>query len=59
MTSRLALQWLHCQAPGIIGSALGLVDPVSVYCDWVRYKVGSATSISVWQHVQWSMQICP
>ena len=27
-----------CQAPGGIGSALGLVGPVSVYCDWVRYK---------------------
>ena len=24
------------QAPGIIGSALGLVGPVSVYCDLVR-----------------------
>ena len=23
-------------APGIIGSALGLLGPVSVYCDWVR-----------------------
>ena len=22
--------------PGIVGSALGLVSPVSVYCDWVR-----------------------
>ena len=22
--------------PGVIGSALGLVGPVSVYCDWVR-----------------------
>ena len=32
----LALQWLPCQAPGIIGSALGLVSPVSVYCEWVR-----------------------
>ena len=40
--------WLPCQAPGVIGPALGLVGPVSVYCDWVRYKVGSATSISVW-----------
>ena len=29
----LALQWLPCQAPGVIGSAPGLVDPVSVYCD--------------------------
>ena len=25
-----------CQAPGAIGSALGLVGPVSIYCDWVR-----------------------
>ena len=31
--SKLALQWLPCQAPGIIGSALELVGPVSVYCD--------------------------
>ena len=35
---KLALQWLPCQAPGIIGSALGLVGPVSVY-DWVRQKL--------------------
>ena len=24
------------QAPGTVGSALGLVGPVSVLCDWVR-----------------------
>ena len=36
VTSKLALQWLPCQAPGVIGSALGLVGPVSVFCDWVR-----------------------
>ena len=36
VTSKLALQWLPCQAPGVIGSALGLVGPMSVYCDWVR-----------------------
>ena len=36
VTSKLALQWLPCQAPGVIGPALGLVGPVSVYCDWVR-----------------------
>ena len=36
VTSKLALQWLPCQAPGVIGSAQGLVGPVSVYCDWVR-----------------------
>ena len=35
---KLALQWL-CQAPGIIGSVLGLVCLVSVYCDWMRWKV--------------------
>ena len=34
--SYIALQWLPCQASGIVGSALGLVGPVSVYCDWVR-----------------------
>ena len=28
-------------------------------CDWVRWKVCSATSISVWQHVKLSEQICP
>ena len=36
VTQKLALQWLPCPAPGVIGSALGLVGPVSVYCDWVR-----------------------
>ena len=59
MTSKLALQWLPCQAPGVIGSVLGLVGQVSVYCDWVRWKVRSATSISVWQHVKLSEQIRP
>ena len=32
---KFALQWLPCQAPGVIGSALGLVGPVSIYCGWV------------------------
>ena len=27
---------LPCQAPGVTGSALGLLGLVSVYCDWVR-----------------------
>ena len=27
---------LLIKAPGVIGSALGMVGPVSVYCDWVR-----------------------
>ena len=56
---KLALQWLPCQAPGVIGSVLGLVDPVSVYCDWVRWKVWPATSNSVWQHVKLSEQVRP
>ena len=32
VTYKLALQWLPCQAPDIIGSALRLVGPVSDYC---------------------------
>ena len=27
--------------PGITGSALGLVGPVSLYCDWVLSQCGS------------------
>ena len=52
MTYKLELQWLPCQAPGVMGSVLGLVGPESVYCDWVRWKVGSTTSVPVWQHVK-------
>ena len=59
MTSKLAPQWLPCQAPGIVGSVLGLVSPVSVYCDWVRWRVGSATSILVWQHVNCQSRSVP
>ena len=57
VTEKLALQWLPCEAHGIIGSVLGLVGSVS--CDWVRWKVWSATSISVWQHIKLSEQIRP
>ena len=59
VTSKLALRWLPCQAPGVIGSVLGLVGPVSVYCDWVRCKIRSAASISVWQHVKLSERTRP
>ena len=45
--------------PGVIGSGLGLVGLVSVYCDWVRWKIWPATSISVWQHVKLSEQVHP
>ena len=37
----------------------GMVGPVSVYCDWVRQNVWSATSISVWQHIKLSEQMRP
>ena len=40
-------------------SAGSVVGPVSVYCDWVRWKVWSAASISVWQQVKLSEQIRP
>ena len=60
-------QWLQnwhssgypARVPGVIGSVLGLVGPVPVYCDWVRCKVWSANSVSVWQHMQLSEQIRP
>ena len=42
VTYKLALQWLPCQEPGIIGSVFGLVGPVSVYCDCVLSQCGSA-----------------
>ena len=35
---RLVLQWLSCHVPGAVGSVLGLVGPVSIYCEWVREK---------------------
>ena len=33
-SKNLALQWLHYQVPGVIGSASGLVGRASVYRDW-------------------------
>ena len=49
---------LKIGTPGVIGSVLGLVGPVSVYCDWVSWRAGSATFVSVW-HVKLSQQIRP
>ena len=46
-------------APGVIRTLLGLAGPLSVHCDWLEYRVWSATSISVWQHIHLSEQICP
>ena len=50
---------LKIGTPGVTGSMLGLVGQVSVYCDWVRWKVWSATSNSVWQYLKLSEQIHP
>ena len=36
VTEKLTPQRLPCHTPGVMGSALGLVGQVSVYCDWVR-----------------------
>ena len=36
MDKELALQGLPFQVYGIIGSVLGLVGMMSVYCDWLR-----------------------
>ena len=47
------------QTPGVTESVLGPVGPVTVYCDWMRYNVWSATSLSVWQHVPLFEQIRP
>ena len=64
VTQKWALQWLPCQAPGVIGSVLGLVGLVSVYCDWVRKKATNkqTTALSLipvlWQ---WNVNclLCP
>ena len=36
---------------------MGLVGPVSVYCVWMRWRVGSAASVSVWQRVKLSRSV--
>ena len=33
---KMVLQWLHYQAPVVLGSVIGLVSPVPICCDWVR-----------------------
>ena len=38
-TSDLKIGTPVATLPGVIGSVLGLVGPVSVYCDRVRWKV--------------------
>ena len=44
------MRYLPCQARGVIGPVVGLVGLMSVW---------SATSISMWQHVQLYPQTCP
>ena len=33
VTEKWVLLWLLCQAPSVLGSVLGLVGPVLLYCD--------------------------
>ena len=59
-TSKLALQWLSCQAPGIIGSVPGLVAQCQYTVTELDGKLDRyATSISVQQYVKLSEQIRP
>ena len=46
-TSDLKIGTPVATLPNVIGPVLRLVNPVSVYCDWVRWKFGSATSIAI------------
>ena len=46
-----------CQAPGVLGSALGMVGPVCVKRERPQFR--STISISVWQHAQLSQQTRP
>ena len=39
MTYTLVLEWLSCQPPGVIGSALGQVGRVSQYRDRVKITI--------------------
>ena len=36
---------LPCQFPGFTGSALGLVGPMSAYCDWVKCKIFFSSNV--------------
>ena len=43
----------------VVGTEMGLVGPVSVRYDWMRWRVWTGTSvcISVWQHIKLCEQI--
>ena len=45
--------------PGVVGSGPRVAVPASVYCDWMRQDLPSATSISAQRHVQLFVQIRP
>ena len=39
-----SVHWLPCQAPYVIGSVLGLVGPLALYCDSVRLQAKNSCS---------------
>ena len=41
----------------VLGLVLGLVGPVSPYCDFARQQIRGAHFVSVWQHVELSVHI--
>ena len=52
MVLLVSWQLMECGVVWVVSSCLAVEDGillilVSVYCDWVRWRVGSATSISV------------
>ena len=57
MNLEQVLYLLPSQVPGVSWCVLGLVDPVSVYRDWVTVQY--ETSVCVRQHLQPSERISP
>ena len=50
--TELIPQRLSCPSSGVSESVLAQAGPVPASCGMAGYKVRSATSISVWQHVK-------
>ena len=57
VTFKLVIQWLPCQAPGVCFRVSAGSGRPCVSILWLGEQIWSATSISVWQHIQLSEQI--
>ena len=58
VTEKVILGWQPCQVPCAAGSMLGLLGPMSIYCDWERKEKLDLHILSLAQ-VQLSTKICP